>query len=351
MPEDNDKDISANDELFEHHRYVADPKQSPIRIDKFIHDKMAKVSRNRIQNAIKAGAIRVDDKEVKPNFKIKPHHVITVVFPKPPSEDQGIIPEEMPIDVRYEDDDLMVIHKPAGLVVHPGVANTSGTLVNGLAYYLQGKDIPVKEGNRNDRPGLVHRIDKGTTGLLVIAKTELAMTHLAKQFFDHTVKRKYLGIVWGNFEEEAGTIEGHIARNPSNRFQMKVFPDGEVGKHAITHYKVVEDLYYVSLVECQLETGRTHQIRVHMKHTGHPLFNDEKYGGEKIMKGTVFTKYKNFVHNTFKLIDRPALHAQVLGFIHPTTGEEMHFEADLPQDMEDCLDRWRKYVSSRKKLM
>lgn len=338
--------------LYEHRTIQVDPGQSPLRIDKFIHLRLENVSRNKIQNAIRAGSVRVDDKVVKANHKVKPNQTISLVFPRPPKTNEGIVPENIPLDIRYEDDDVMIIHKPAGMVVHPGIGTPNGTLVNALAYYFRrDDDLPILPGNAPDRPGLVHRIDKDTTGLMVIAKNDFAMTHLAKQFFDHTIERKYLALVWGQPDDLEGTITGNVGRHPRFRQLRTVFPDGEQGKHAITHYKVIEPLYYVSLVECQLETGRTHQIRVHMKHHGHTLFADAKYGGDKILKGTVFSKYKQFVENCFKLIHRQALHAAVIGFTHPTTGEHMRFEADLPEDFQSALDKWRKYVSGRKELM
>ncbi len=350
MLEEKEK-VEKENGLFEHHRIVVDPKQTPIRIDKFLLDRMPKVSRSKIQEAIKLGTIRVNDKEVKSNHKVKPNEIITLVMPKPPADEFQVIPEDIPLDIRYEDDHLMVIHKPAGLVVHPGVGNYSGTLVNGLQFYFQNKNLPVMQGNNPDRPGLVHRIDKGTSGLMVIAKNDYAMKHLAKQFFDHTIERTYWGLIWGELDDDEGTIEGKIGRHDRNRLQMAVYDDDEEGgKHAITHYKVLERLYYVSLVECRLETGRTHQIRVHMKHMGNPLFNDDRYGGDKIIKGTVFTKYKQFVHNCFKIIERPALHARSLGFVHPDTGENMYFEADLPDDFKGALEKWQKYVAGRKEI-
>ncbi len=341
--------MEENQDLFEHYTFVADPNQSPIRIDKFLMNKIERVTRNKIQNAIKFGMIRVNKQEVKPNFKIKPGHEITVSLTKPPGTEANILAENIPLDIRYEDDDVLVLYKPPGLVVHPGVGNYRGTLVNALAYHF--KDQNLEERMYQEHSGLVHRIDKGTSGLMVVGKTEHAVSHLSKQFFDHTVERKYQAIVWGNFDELSGTITGHIGRNPNNRMQMCVFADGESGKHATTHFKVLEDLYYVSLVECVLETGRTHQIRVHMKYTGHTLFNDDRYGGDAVLKGTIFSKYKTFVANTFKLIERPALHAKIIGFEHPTSGEKMRFESDLPDDMQQTLERWRKYVASRKALM
>lgn len=334
--------------LYEHQRIVVDPKQSPLRLDKFLFDRLYQVSRNKIQNAIKNAFILVDGKEVNPNHLIKPLEVITISYDKPPKEQGPVTPEDIPLDIRYEDDDLLVVHKPAGMVVHPGVGVHSGTLVNALAFYLKNKDIPIMPGNMIDRPGLVHRIDKDTTGLMVIAKTEAAMTHLAKQFFDHSIERKYVALIWGEPEEEEGTIEGNIGRHTSLRTNMAVFPEGDEGKHAVTHFKMLERLYYVSLVECQLETGRTHQIRVHMKYHGHPLFNDSKYGGDKIRKGTIYTKYRQFVENCFKILPRQALHAKSLGFVHPRTGEKMYFEAPLPEDFEALMNRWRSYLTSRK---
>jgi len=336
-------------ELYEHHRIVVDPKQTPGRLDKFLMEKLQQVSRNKVQNAIKGGNVLVDEKKVKPNFIIKPNQVITVNLPQPLSESAGLIPEEMELDIRYEDEDLMVIHKPAGLVVHPGVGIKTGTLVNGLAYYFKNHALPIMEGNQPDRPGLVHRIDKDTSGLMVIAKTEAALTHLAKQFFDHTIDRKYLALIWGEPDEKEGTIDKFIGRDEKNRTKMAVYPDGDFGKRAITHWKMIEPMYYVSLVECQLETGKTHQIRVHFSAQGNPLFNDEKYAGNRIRKGTVFSKYRQFVENCFKQMPRQALHAKLIGFEHPTTGERMVFESELPEDFEGLLERWRTYLNGRSK--
>ena len=341
------------DDWYEHHRIVADPGQKPLRIDKFLFDKLKGVSRNRIQEGVKAGAITVNDKVVKTNFKIKPHDVVSVSLPYPQREGFEIIPEDIPLEVVYEDEHVMVINKQAGLVVHPGVGNHSGTLVNALAYYFEQKkfkEAPTLEGNDNSRPYLVHRIDKDTSGLMVLGKTEQAVAGLGKQFFDHTIERRYQAIVWGQPDEEAGTIEVHVGRHQRFRQKMDVYPEAEFGKHAITHYKLVEGLYYVSLVECELETGRTHQIRVHMSSINHPLFNDAKYDGARIRKGTVFSKYKQFVHNTFEVCPRQALHAKVIGFEHPITKEKMWFDSELPDDMQQCLDRWRRYVESRKDL-
>jgi 23S rRNA pseudouridine1911/1915/1917 synthase len=338
----------SDQQTYEHHRIVVDPKQSPLRLDRFLQDRLFKVSRNKIQNAIRNGAVLVDGNEVKPNYLIRPREVITINLNQPPKEPGPVIPEDIPLDIHYEDEDLLVVFKPAGMVVHPGVGVHSGTLVNALAYHLQNQEIPVMKGNLANRPGLVHRIDKDTTGLLVIAKTEMAMTHLAKQFFDHTIERRYVALVWGEPEEDEGTIVGHIGRHRSLRTHMAVFPEGDEGKEATTHFKVLERLYYVSLIACQLETGRTHQIRVHLKYKGHPLFNDTKYGGDKIRKGTIYTKYKKFVENCFALLPRQALHAQSLGFVHPRSGEKMYFEAPLPDDFQAVLERWRSYLSSRK---
>ncbi len=330
--------------------FLIDPKQEPLRIDKFLMDRLKQVSRNKVQAAIKAGNVKVDGKTVKANYKIKPGEKIYVVIKKHPLAKGIVAPENISLDIRYEDEDLLIVHKPPGLVVHPGFGNFSGTLVNGLVYYLNGMDLPFQEGNLEDRPGLVHRIDKNTSGLLVIAKNEPTMTHLAKQFFDHTVKREYLALLWSEFDEDEGTITGNIGRDPRNRLKMTVFPDGDEGKHAVTHFEVVERLYYVSLVKCRLETGRTHQIRVHFSYKGHPVFNDDRYGGDRVVKGTVFSKYKSFVENCFKIIPRHALHAKTLGFIHPRTGKEMLFDSDLPEDFATVLEKWRKYVKSRKDL-
>jgi len=335
-------DAIHGDALYEHEEIVVDPGQTPVRIDRFLFDRYGHVSRNKIQNAIRAEAITVNDKAIKPNYKVRPGDEISLVFPKT-HVNEGIVPENIPLDIVYEDSDLLVVHKPSGMVVHPGVGVRSGTLVNALAFYLADRDLPVMPGNSDDRLGLVHRIDKDTSGLLVVAKNEFSMTHLARQFFRHEIDRKYVALVWGTPDPEAGTITGNIGRHVKNRLQMAVFPEGELGKHAVTHYQVLEDLYYVSLVECRLETGRTHQIRVHMQYIGHPVFNDERYGGNRILKGTVFTKYKQFVENCFGLIPRHALHAKTLGFIHPTTGKQMLFESDPPEDFQSALEKWRKY--------
>ncbi len=333
--------IEDPQEFFVHHRLVVDPGQESIRIDKHITNFIAGLSRNRIQNAAKANCLLVNDNPVKSNYKVRPNDVITIVLPRPVVSTK-LIAEDIPLDIRYEDDDLMVIMKPAGLVVHPGIGNHTGTLVNALLFHLQ--NLPDKS-NEQDRPGIVHRLDKDTTGLMVLAKSELAMTHLAKQFFDRTVHRRYVALVWGEPEPRDGRIEGNIARHLKQRQLMDVFDEPGIGKHAITHYTTIRQYGYVSLVECRLETGRTHQIRVHFKHIGHPLFNDAKYTGDQIRKGTVYTKYKQFVENCFKLIPRQALHAKELGFIHPTTGKEMFFDSELPKDLEDVVDKWERYMS------
>ncbi|MDP2540458.1 RNA pseudouridine synthase [Tenacibaculum discolor] len=341
MQEDNTPDIE-NDDLYEHHRFVATDGQVPLRVDKFLMNFIENATRNKIQQAAKAGNVLVNDVAVKPNYKVKPKDVVRVVLTYPPHENL-LVAEDIPIDIVYEDDEVIVVNKPAGMVVHPGHGNYSGTLVNGLIHHIE--NLPK---NSNERPGLVHRIDKDTSGLLVVAKTEYAMAHLSKQFFDRTTERLYYALVWGNIEEDEGTIEGNIGRSFKNRLQMDVFPDGEHGKHAVTHYKVLERLTYVTLVQCKLETGRTHQIRAHFKHIGHTLFNDERYGGNAILKGTTFTKYKQFVDNCFKILPRQALHAKTLGFTHPTTGEFLKFDSEVPEDITACLEKWRTYSEHSK---
>lgn len=333
---------------FEFRKVVVDPGQTPMRIDLFLMDRLEHVTRNKIQNACHAQLILVENKPVKPNFKVKPNHEIAVYMPKAPLEPGSVLPEEMDLDIRYEDEDLLILHKPPGLVVHPGIGNFSGTLVNGLVHYFEENVLPVMPGDPTDRPGLVHRIDKHTSGLLVIAKNAEAMTALAKQFFDHSIEREYYALVWGNFDEPSGTITGHIGRHPRDRKKRFVFEDGDQGKHAITHYEVLEDMYYVSLVKCKLETGRTHQIRVHMSHKNHPLFADDVYGGDKIVKGTVYSKYKQFVMNCFKIMPRQSLHAKSLGFIHPRTKEFVKFDSELPDDFQQVLDKWRHYVKHKR---
>ena len=327
-------------ELFEHYRFVASKGQVPLRVDKFLMNFIENATRNKIQQSAKNGHVWVNDEIVKSNYKVKAGDEVKVLFEHPPHEFL-LVPEDIPLDIVYEDDVLLVVNKPAGMVVHPGHGNYSGTLINALIFHTD--NLPA---NSNERPGLVHRIDKDTSGLLVVAKTEAAMTHLAKQFFDKTSEREYIALVWGNIEEDEGTVVGHVGRNPKNRLQMHVFPEGEEGKEAVTHFKVLERLGYVTLVSCKLETGRTHQIRVHMKYIGHTLFNDERYGGDKILKGTTFTKYKQFVDNTFKLLPRQALHAKTLGFIHPVTGEYMSFDSVVPEDMTNAIEKWRNYSKS-----
>ncbi len=329
--------------LFEHHRLTVDPGQSLIRIDKFLANRLVNASRNRLQQAADAGNILVNNVPVKSSYRIKPLDEIQIVMDYPKHE-LKIIPENIPLNIVYEDDQLIVINKPAGLVVHPGHGNYTGTLVNALAWYF--KDLPLFN-TTDPRPGLVHRIDKDTSGLLVVAKTELAKTSLAMQFFDKTTERKYLALVWGNVKEDAGTITGNIGRSPKNRQVFMVFPEGEHGKHAVTHYKVLRRIGYVTLVECQLETGRTHQIRVHMKYINHPLFNDANYGGDEILRGTTFSKYRQFVMNCFKILPRQALHAKTLGFVHPVTKEKMLFDSELPEDMATAIEKWENYISNR----
>ena len=328
------------DELFEHHRFVSPKGQSLLRVDKFLMQLIENATRNKIQKAAEEGNIWVNDVPVKSNYRVKPFDVVRVMLTHPPFENH-IIPEDIPLDIVYEDESLLVINKPAGLVVHPGHGNYTGTLVNALAFHFD--NLPM---NSSERPGLVHRIDKDTTGLLVVAKTESAMTHLAKQFEDKSSEREYIALVWGNVKEDEGTIEGNIARHVKDRMQMAVFPEGDQGKPAITHYKVLERFGYVTLVSCKLETGRTHQIRVHMKYIGHPLFNDARYGGDLILKGTTFTKYKQFIDNCFKTLPRQALHAKTLGFEHPVTKKFMQFDTEIPQDMQECLEKWRNYAKS-----
>ncbi len=324
--------------LHEHFSFTADPGQEPLRVDKYLMNRVENATRNKIQNAAKEGSIFVNDVVVRSSYKVKGGDTVRVLFGHPPYENL-LVAEDLPLDVVYEDDSLIIVNKAAGMVVHPGHGNYSGTLINALMFHFD--NLPQ---NDQQRPGLVHRIDKDTSGLLVVAKTEIAMTHLSKQFFDKTSERKYFALVWGDVKEDTGTIEGHIGRHPRNRLQMTVFEEGDAGKHAVTHYKVLERLGYVTFLECQLETGRTHQIRAHMKHIGHTLFNDERYGGDSILKGTSFTKYKQFVDNCFKLIPRQALHAKTLGFEHPVTGEWMQFDSEIPQDMKLTLEKWRQYA-------
>jgi 23S rRNA pseudouridine1911/1915/1917 synthase len=325
------------DEYFRELNIKVDPGQTPLRIDRFLSERMAHVSRSRIQQAAQAGAITVNQKAVKPNYKVRPGDLINAVFPSH-EENTDLIPENIPLDIVYEDDDLLVINKQPNLVVHPGLGNHRGTLVNALMWHF--KSLPM---NEDHRPGLVHRLDKDTTGLMVIAKSEVALPHLAKQFFDRTIDRKYLALVWGDVELDSGKVEAHIGRHSRERMQFEAFPDGSFGKPAITHYQVVERFHYVTLVSCKLETGRTHQIRVHMKHLGHTLFNDARYGGDKILKGTIYSRYKQFIDNCFTLFPRPALHAATLGFTHPVSGKRMFFEQPLPAEFKELLEKWRKY--------
>lgn len=328
------------DELYEHHKFISPKGQSILRVDKFLMQLIENATRNKIQQAAERGNIFANGVPVKSNYKVKPFDEIKVMLSHPPFENH-IIPENIPLNIVYEDDALLVINKPVGLVVHPGHGNYTGTLVNALAYHFD--NLPM---NSSERPGLVHRIDKNTSGLLVIAKTETAMTYLAKQFEDKTTEREYIAIVWGNIKEDEGTIEGNLARHATDRMQMAVYADPNIGKPAITHYKVLERFGYVTVVSCVLETGRTHQIRAHMKHIGHPLFSDERYGGHLILKGTTFTKYKQFVENCFKILPRQALHAKTLGFEHPVTKEYMRFDTEIPEDMKECIEKWRNYSKS-----
>lgn len=329
-----------SEELFEHHRIVCDPGQQPYRIDKFLMDRLPNVTRNKIQQGIKDGFVKVNGLEVKPNFKVKSGDEVVVALPEPPRETE-LIPEDIPLNIIYEDEDILIVNKEAGMVVHPAYNNWSGTLVNALTHHFQ--QLPTMENNEG-RPGLVHRIDKDTSGLLVIAKTEKAMTSLAKQFFDHSIERTYYALVWGVLEPVEGTINVHLGRSEKDRRVTTAIEDGTRGRHAITHYKVLEDLRYVSLIQCNLETGRTHQIRAHLKYLGHPLFNDATYGGDRVLKGTQFSKYKSFVENGFKIMARQALHAKSLGFVHPRTGKFIQFDSELPSDFEAVLTKWRNYV-------
>lgn len=330
---------AEDQDLYEHLKIIVDKGQSLLRIDKFLMSRVENASRNRIQNAIDAGNVLVNDKPIKSSYKVKPADKITVVLPHPP-RDTAIYPENIPLDIIYEDDDLLVVDKSAGMVVHPGFNNYTGTLVNALAFHFE--QLPQLPGNEG-RPGLVHRIDKDTSGLLVIAKNEWAITYLAKQFFDHTIARKYYALVWGDVVQD-GTVHGYIGRSEKDRRVMAVYDDENKGKWSVTHYRILESLGYVTLIECQLETGRTHQIRAHMQSIGHPLFNDAVYGGDRILKGTVFAKYRQFVDNCFKILPRQALHAKEIGFVHPRTKKSMHFDTPLPQDFELCLNKWRDYV-------
>ena len=336
-----DPEMGEGDELFEHHRIVVDRGQELLRLDKFLLNRLANASRTKIQAATHAGSVQVNGAAVKPNYRIKPGDLITITLPEPPREDK-VIPQEMPLDIRYEDEQLLIVNKPAGLVVHPAYGNWEGTLVNGLAFHLQ--NLPTGR-NGEIRPGLVHRIDKDTSGLLVIGKTEFAMTHLSQQFFHHTVRRRYLALIWGTPKAEKGTITGHIGRSLRDRKVQAVYPDGSQGKPAITHYEVLRNFGPVTLLECHLETGRTHQIRAHMQFIGHPLFSDATYGGDKIRSGQATGAYRTFVENVFQKMPRQALHARSLGFMHPTTGEELSFEAELPEDFATALEMWETWAT------
>ncbi len=340
MVENNNEEFEDGD-LYEHHRFEVAKGQQPLRVDKFLMNLIENATRSKIQKAAENGNIRVNDEVVKSNYKVKPGDVVQMLLEHPPYE-HLLKGENIPLDIVYEDDQLIVVNKPAGMVVHPGHGNYSGTLVNALAYHFE--NLPM---NSSNRPGLVHRIDKDTSGLLVVAKTELAMDYLTKQFAEKTSEREYVAIVWGNVEEDEGTIEGNIDRHMTNRMQMAVYPEGDKGKPAVTHYKVLERLGYVTLISCQLETGRTHQIRVHMKYIGHTLFNDERYGGNAILKGTTFTKYKQFVDNCFKVLPRQALHARTLCFEHPITKEFLRFECEIPDEIKECIEKWRVYSKAQ----
>lgn len=329
-----------NEDLFEHYRIEADAGQSLLRIDKFLQDRLPNASRNKIQSAIKEGYVKVGDREIKSNYKVKPGDIITIALPEPP-RDTEVDPENIPLDIIYEDASVLLVNKPAGMVVHPAYNNWTGTLVNGLVYHF--RHLPQMAGNEG-RPGLVHRIDKGTSGLLVVAKNENALNKLARQFFEHSIKRTYLALVWGVPAESEGTINVNLGRSLKDRRIIAPFHDEDKGKRAITHYRMLNDLRYVSLMECKLETGRTHQIRAHMKYLGHPIFNDPGYGGDRILKGTIFSKYKSFVNNCFDIIPRPALHANSLGFIHPDTGKSVYFESPMPEDMRQVIEKWENYV-------
>jgi 23S rRNA pseudouridine1911/1915/1917 synthase len=338
-----DEELAEQQELFEHYRFTADPGQSLLRIDKFLSDRVENASRTRIQNAANAGNILVNSKTVKPNYKIKPGDIVQVVLPTPP-RDGELIPENIPLNIIYEDDDVLVVNKQPGMVVHPAYGNYTGTLVNALMWHF--KDLPLFNSGES-RPGLVHRLDKNTSGILVIAKNEYALNRLSKQFYDRTTDRRYNALIWGIPDTMEGTITGNVGRSIKDRKVMQVFNDETEGKTAITHYKVLEDLGYISLIECKLETGRTHQIRVHFSHIKHPLFNDEEYGGNQILKGTTFTKYQQFIRNCFKILPRQALHAKSLAFNHPVSGKRLSFDSNLPDDMVEVIEKWRKYISGR----
>ncbi|CAG5004285.1 Ribosomal large subunit pseudouridine synthase D [Dyadobacter sp. CECT 9275] len=346
MSAENIEIASEEDDLFEHYRIVADKGQSPMRLDKFLSLHVANASRTKIQNGIEAEAVKVNGLPTKASYKIKPADVITLSLPEPP-RDTEIIPEDIPLDIIYEDDVLLIVNKPTGMVVHPAFGNWTGTLINALVHHFQ--QLPTGR-NGEGRPGLVHRIDKDTSGLLVIAKTEFAMSFLARQFFDHTIERTYMALIWGEPQEEKGTITGNIGRSAKDRRVMDIFPDGSQGKHAVTHYETVQSYRYVSLVKCNLETGRTHQIRAHMRHIGHPIFNDNMYGGDKILRGISSGSYKTMVQNCFSLLPGQALHAKSLGFIHPTTKEWIQFDTDLPANFRHILDKWETFVNYQQNI-
>jgi len=342
-----EEELIDQQELFEHYRFKADPGQSLLRIDKFLSDRLENSSRTRIQNAANAGNILVNNNAVKPNYKIKPGDIVQVVLPTPPREIE-LIPQNIPLNIVYEDDDVLVVNKEPGMVVHPAYGNYTGTLVNALMWHF--RDLPLFNTGES-RPGLVHRLDKNTSGILVIAKNEFALNRLSKQFYDRTTDRRYNALIWGIPDPPEGTITGNVGRSIKDRKVMQVFKDDTEGKTAITHYKVLEDFGYISLIECKLETGRTHQIRVHFSHIKHPLFNDEEYGGDQILKGTTFTKYQQFIKNCFKILPRQALHAKSLAFDHPVSGKRLFFDSNLPDDMVQVIEKWRKYISGRESTL
>lgn len=336
--------IDEEQELFEHFHFKVDKGQGLLRIDKFLTQRIEGISRNKLQNAAHANCILVNEKPVKSSYKVKPGDVISIVLPHPQREIE-LIPQDLPINIVFEDEDIIIINKEPGMVVHPGYGNYTGTLMNALVHHFQ--HLPKKD-DEDLRPGLVHRIDKNTSGIIMVTKNEIAQAKIAKQFFDHTIDRKYVALAWGDFKEDAGTIEGNLGRSLKDRKIMTVFPDGLMGKPAITHYNVIERLGYTTLIECRLETGRTHQIRAHMKHIGHPLFNDDTYGGNIILKGTTFSKYRQFIDNCFKILPRQALHAKSLGFTHPATGKNIFFDSEMPSDMQQVIMKWRTYISDKK---
>ncbi|MEO0340112.1 MAG: RluA family pseudouridine synthase [Bacteroidota bacterium] len=344
---ENTGDSPVEEEALEAQEIIIDKGQEPTRIDKFLMNRLFRITRNKLQIAIKEGNVTVDGKTVKPNFKLKPGHKVSIVLPRYQG-DNVVKPQNIPLDIHYEDEDLLLVNKPPGLVVHPGIGNPDGTLVNGLMHYLQMDAVEMEGTNYQEKIGLVHRIDKDTSGLLLVAKNDYALSFLAKQFYEHTIERTYYALVWGQPEPEKGKVEAHIGRHPRYRELFTTYPEGDQGKWALTHYEVIEPMYYVSLIKCNLETGRTHQIRVHMKHIGHTLFNDKRYGGDQILKGTIYSRYKHFVEQTFSVMPRHALHAKSLGFVHPRTEEFMQFETELPKDFSDALYSWRSYLNDRK---